>query len=144
MDEFRFRFPIRVRYNEVDSQGIVFNSRYLEYCDAGGVEYFRAAGIPPADMEAVHKCNMVVVRAELDFLAPARLDDLLNVYVRVSEIGRTSLTLRMEMRQSDSNVPVCRVMLIYVNVDEGIGKPAPVPDSVREAVTALERGAPVQ
>ena len=45
--EFRFAFPKRVRFAEVDAQAVVFNPRYLEYFDIGLVEYFRAAGIYP-------------------------------------------------------------------------------------------------
>ncbi|HSC71381.1 MAG TPA: acyl-CoA thioesterase, partial [Candidatus Methylomirabilis sp.] len=42
---FRFSFPIRVRYSEIDVQGIVYNSRYLEYVDVALTEYFRAMGV---------------------------------------------------------------------------------------------------
>ena len=50
--EYRFHYSHRVRYAEVDPQGIVFNSRYLEYCDAAVTEYLRAVGFPPQEFVA--------------------------------------------------------------------------------------------
>jgi len=134
----RFHFPVRVRYSEIDSQNIVFNSRYLEYCDAAVTEYFRALGFPPIDLVKVHGCNLVVAHAEIDFLAPGRFDDLLNVFVRVAEIGRTSLTTSIEIYPDQTERLAFRGRFVHVNIDEATGKPVPVPARVREAVAAAE------
>ncbi|HBY95401.1 MAG TPA: MFS transporter [Chloroflexi bacterium] len=138
LNEYRFHFPVRVRYNEVDPQQIVFNSRYLEYCDAGFPEYFREAGVLPLEMVSLHSYNPVVVQAELDFIAPARLDDLLEVSVRVAKIGRTSLTMKATISQSHTGALVFRAQLTYVNIDPRTGEPAPVPASIRRAIEAIE------
>ncbi len=139
-DTFRFSFPVRVRYDEIDSQSIVFNSRYLEYCDAAVTEYFRALGFPPIELAQVHKCNLVVAHAEIDFVSPARFDDLLIVFVRVSEIGRTSLTTRIEVCPDRIDRLVFRGRFVHVNIDDATGKPMPVPADVREAMQAFESG----
>jgi acyl-CoA thioester hydrolase len=136
--DFRFNYPLRVRYCETDGQEIVFNSHYLEYCDAAGTEYFRAAGIAPKEMVSVHQLDVVIVHAELDYISPARYDDLLNVYVRTSKIGRTSLTMHFEVRGQDDRQVLCRILIKYVNYDRGTGKPAPVPPSVRDAIAKIE------
>jgi acyl-CoA thioester hydrolase len=136
--EYRFRWPLRVRYCETDAQEIVFNSHYLEYCDAAGTEYFRAAGIAPKDMLSVYHLDVVIAHAELDYVSPARYDDLLHVHVRTSKIGRTSLTMHFEVRGEDERTVLCRVLIKYVNYDRASGKPAPVPPAVRDAIAKLE------
>ncbi len=135
---FNFQYPVRVRYSEVDAQAIVFNSRYLEYCDIAVTEYFRAAGMTPESMLTVYHTNTVVVRAELDFLAPARLDDLLSVHVRVARIGRSSLDAEMALCRPGLAEPICRARMTYVNMDEATGRTAPIPQNFRDAIATLE------
>jgi acyl-CoA thioester hydrolase len=137
-DNYHYYYTHRVRYAEVDPQEIVFNSRYLEFCDSAGTEYFRALGFPPRELAGVHHFDMVVVRAEVEFLAPARLDDLLHIYVRSSHLGRSSMTTQFEIRRAEDKALLTRVEIKYVNLDRATGKAAPVPASVREAVAAFE------
>lgn len=137
-DGYRFSYPLRVRYAEVDSQDIVFNSRYLEYCDAAATEYLRAAGFPPHDLIRVHHCDLVVVRAEIEFVAPARLDDMLNVYLRASHLGRSSITKQFEVRRTGDDALLARASIKYVNFDRATGKAMPVPASVREGIVKFE------
>lgn len=139
--EFHFHFPIRVRYNEVDNQSIVFNSRYLEYCDAAFTEYFRAAGISPLAMLPDFQFNPVVVRAELDFVSPARVDDLLEAHVRVVKIGRSSLVMETALYQHATDTLICRVQNTYVNVDQATNQPTPVGEGIRAAIARAEAAA---
>lgn len=136
--DFRFQYQHRVRYAEVDPQEIVFNSRYLEYCDAAATEYLRALGFPPDEIVRIHHCDLVVVRAEIEFIAPARMDDLLHVYVRVSHVGRSSITKQFEIRRSVGNTLLTRASIKYVNFDRGTGKAAPVPSILSDAIAKLE------
>ncbi|MGB8647626.1 MAG: thioesterase family protein [Anaerolineae bacterium] len=135
---FHFFHPHRVRYSEVDPQAIVFNSRYMEFVDEAGTEYFRALGFPPLELASVQQFDMVVVHAEMEFRAAARLDDLLHIYVRTARIGRTSLTSRFEIRRATDGALLNRATIKYVNVDLASGKAVPVPETVRRAVEALE------
>lgn len=137
---FSFYYPWRVRYSEIDSQEIVFNSRYLEFADQAVTEYFRARGFPPRELASLHYCDIVVVRAEVDYLAPARLDDLLHIFVRAAPPGRSSLSFHLEIRSAASDHTLyARLQLKYVNFDRATGKSAPVPDSVRRALAAFEK-----
>ncbi len=140
-DLYHFYYPWRVRYSEVDPQEIVFNSRYLEIADAAGTEYFRALGFPPLELLPVHHLDMVVVRAEVDYVAPARLDDLLHIYVRTAAIGRSSFTMEFEVRNERGDKLLNRVTIKYVNIDRATGKSAPVPEIFRNAVAAFEKQA---
>jgi acyl-CoA thioester hydrolase len=136
--EYHFSYPHRVRYAEVDPQEIVFNSRYLEYCDAAVTEYLRALGFPPNEMVAVHHCDLVVVRAEIEFIAPARLDDLLLVYVRTSHVGRSSVTNQFEICRNGANTPLTRASIKYVNFDRVSATAASVPLPIRDAIAKFD------
>jgi acyl-CoA thioester hydrolase len=140
--DYHFSYAHRVRYAEVDPQEIVFNSHYLEYCDAAVTEYLRALGFPPNEIASVHHCDLVVVRAEIEFIAPARLDDALLVYVRTSHVGRTSIANQFEIRRSGDDTPLTRASIKYVNLDRASGKAAPVPGTLREAIVKFEGMAP--
>ena len=93
--EFRFRYPLRVRWAEVDPQGIVFNGNYLTYADVGITEYFRALGVVlPGDL-AGDGAEFFAVSTLLHYLAPAHFDEQIEVAIRVSRMGRSSMTFSM-------------------------------------------------
>ena len=89
-----FLFKMRVRYAECDAQQVVFNSRYSEYADLAVTEYFRVlfGGIKQMLNQGL---DTQVVRFTIDWLTPARFDDVLGIRVVTSRIGNTSFTLRL-------------------------------------------------
>src|SRR5512147_1599801 len=87
---FRFSCPIRVRYSEIDGQGIVYNSRYLEYVDVALTEYFRALGFQYQELVEEHGFDPSLVKATIEFRRAARFDELLQIRARVEAVGRTS------------------------------------------------------
>jgi len=139
---YHFHYSHRVLYSEVDPQEIVFNSRYLEFFDAAVTEYYRVLGFPPGEIVSVHHCDMVVIRAEVEFIAPARMDDLLHIHVRTAHFGSTSITKQFEIRRARDQVLLTRASIKYVNFDRATGKAALVPRVVREAIAQFEKGVP--
>jgi len=135
--DFRFFHRLRVRYSEIDGQAVVFNARYLDYADLGVAEYFRSLGIPivpgPGTPEFFAK------RATVEFERPIRLDEEIDVCVRTAKIGRTSLVLALELHGHDAEDPRARIELVYVHVELGAGKAAPVPGWVIERIEAEGR-----
>ena len=81
---------------------------------------------------------MVVVRAEIEYIAPARLDDLIHVHVRTSHLGRTSITKQFEIRRGDDQALLTRASIKYVNFDRSTGKAISMPLGIREAIAAFE------
>src|SRR5215468_1790144 len=77
--DFVFCHALRVRWAEVDRQGIVFNGNYLTYFDVGITEYWRAIGYPYPDALLQNGCDTFAVKATIEYRAPARYDDLLDV-----------------------------------------------------------------
>lgn len=127
MPAFTHRF--RVRYSEVDPQGIVFNSRHLEYADMLLTEYWRALGMAFSGPEAI---ELHVVKAAVEYRAPIRLDEVIEGRVAVARLGTTSITTRFELHGTGDAEDLRAVIdLIHVHVDLATGAPTPLPEAVR-------------
>jgi acyl-CoA thioester hydrolase len=137
---YRFVHPLRVRWAEVDRQGIVFNGHYLAYFDVGITEYWRAIGYPYPDGLAEHGTDLYVVKATVEYHASATYDDMIDICMRCARIGRTSITFRPEIYRGE--VLLVSGELIYVNADPATKKAAPVPAFLRQAIAAFERMPP--
>lgn len=131
-----FRFLLRVRYNECDAQGIVFNARWVDYVDVAVTEYMRVL-FGSAD-PAVTGVDWRLVKQTLEWRAPARFDDVLDIRIATRRIGTTSFTLATEFRRFGDPLILATAETIYVTIDRTARKQA-VSDEHR---AALERGAP--
>lgn len=124
-----FHHTFRVRYAEVDPQKVVFNSRYLEYADILMTEFFRDAhsrGMP-ADAE------FHVRRAQVDYLAPIRFDELIEGRLVIAKIGNSSMETHIALHGADDGVLRANILLVNVHVDLAEGRPLRIPDAVRKA-----------
>ena len=126
-----FRTPLRVRWSEVDAQGVVFNPNYFVYADVAATEFFRAAGVMSdtyADMG-----QSFVVDARASFRASARFDDLLDIQVSVSRVGRSSYDLRIDIFRDGALLT--EVSLTYVRAVDG--RSEPLSDAYRAMLAGL-------
>jgi acyl-CoA thioester hydrolase len=141
--DFRHCVPLRVRWAEVDKQGVVFNGHYLLYADVCITEYWRAIGFAyPEGFEPLGG-DVYVRKATVDFRAAALYDDELAVCGRIAQIGRSSLRFMVEMyRQGDTQEPLALVELVYVYVDAKSKEPKRVDDAIRAKIRAFEVLAP--
>jgi acyl-CoA thioester hydrolase len=106
---------IRVRWSEIDAQGVVFNANYLMYADVAVTEFMRAGGIMEHCREEFGQT--FVVDAHLAFTASARFDDVLTLAVRCERVGRSSYVLVVEMSRGGQNL--CTAVLTYVRAVDG-------------------------
>lgn len=134
--EFKFAHELRVRWAEVDRQGIVFNGNYLLYFDVAVTEYWRAIGCPYPDGLLHHGSDLFVKKATLEYHESARFDDVLGIGVRVPRIGRSSIQLDIGVFRGDTLLVSGE--LIYVNADPEKKVSAPVPQFLREAIAQFE------
>ena len=138
--DFRMSHALRVRWAEVDPQGIVFNANYLMYFDVAITEYWRAIGYPYPNALTEHGVDTFVVKATLEYHRPARFDDSLDVLVRVGRIGRSSLRVPIEIHRGDELLVSGE--LVYVMASVEARAPTPVADFLREAIRSYERTPP--
>lgn len=131
MSQWPVTYVRKIRYSDVDSQGIVFNGNYLTYYDDAITDLFLAAGLDAATMHA-HGYDIVTAHASVDFTATAQLFEELAVVVKVGRIGNTSVVFEIESSVGDR--ATTRAEVVYVTVDAASFKPTPVPASFREAM----------
>ena len=139
--DFRFLDRLRVRWAEIDSQKIVFNGHYLMYVDTAVAGYWRALAIPYAQTMHALEGDLYVRKASLEYLASARYDDVLDVGVKCSRVGTSSMVFTAAVfRQSELLVTND---LIYVFADPQTQTSKPVPQSLRDLFAAFEAGEPM-
>jgi acyl-CoA thioester hydrolase len=133
----RFVHSLRVRYNECDPQGVVFNANYFTYFDVTLTELWREAfGSYSALVERGY--DMVVAEAAAQFRGAARFDDELEVAMAVARLGETSMTTQIEISRDGELLVEGRMVHVFVEA-EGLRKTS-MPADVRER---LERFAPL-
>jgi acyl-CoA thioester hydrolase len=132
---FKFSAPTRVGFSDTDAQGIVYYGRYNPYFDLARVEYLRSLGL----LQRRGGAGDFVMRAnDVEYLAPAVFDDEIEVFVRVSRLGRTSVTFAFAAYRVPDDVLMVTAHQTLVYVDLAERKARPVPDSFREPVLAFE------
>ncbi len=136
--DFRFMTKIRVRWMECDGQGIVYNGAYLDYLEIGQAEYYRNLGFAIYIIPQSGYFDFVVVKSTQEFKAPAKVDEIIELHVRVSNIGNTSLTLNLEIYAEESDRLLTSIETVYVGYDTATESTRPVPDAIRELVTHFE------
>lgn len=119
MSASAFTYSFRVRWPEVDAQGVVFNGHYLSYADHAGTEFYRHLGLLDADLEDLRQTY--VVDAQISFKASALNDDLLTTTVKVERLGTSSFTLLYEIRRDETLLTEIR--MTYVRALNGQSLP---------------------
>lgn len=134
-----FRYYVRVRYQECDAQHVVFNARYGDYADLACFEFMRAALPRPTDAFD-GSFEVQTVKQTVEWKAPARFDDVLEISIWTSRFGTTSfdLTCTLKRASAGETEPIVTITTTYVHVDSKTWSKKALPADMREA---LERGA---
>jgi acyl-CoA thioester hydrolase len=134
---FKFKARTRVGFSDTDAQGIVYYGRYLPYFDLARVEYHRTLGL--LGMDIGEEGEEFVMRAcTIEYFAPAVFDDLIEVYVRLAKIGRTSATFELAAYRARDDVLMVTATQTLVLVDLDERKAVRIPDPYRDAIRAFE------
>ena len=139
-DEFRFMERLRVRWADIDAQGIVFNPNYLVYADVGMTEYMREIGFPYPECITPYGADLFTVKSEANYRSSALFDDLLDIAVRVSRIGSSSITYRFGIFRGDELL--CDVAITYVSAALDTKKPTPLPEAFIAKILDYEKTPP--
>jgi acyl-CoA thioester hydrolase len=132
---FKYSSLTRVGFSDTDAQGIVYYGRYLPYFDSARVEYHRHLGM----LERERREHELVMRANtIEYLAPAMFDDLVEVFIRVSRMGRTSLNYDFAAFrvQDDLLMVTARQTLVLVDLEER--KAYPIPEDMVRPIADFE------
>jgi acyl-CoA thioester hydrolase len=134
---FHYAAYLRVGFSETDAQGVVYYGRYMPYFDLARTEYHRHLGRPE-----LGGADFAMRASTVEYHAPARFDDLLEVFVRIAAIGRTSITYDHAAYKVDDDgrgdllLATSKATLVLIDLDGR--RPVPVPDPFRAHISAFE------
>ena len=132
---FKYAAFMRVGFSDTDAQGIVYYGRYLPYFDLARVEYHRHLDL----LEKAFREEQFVMRASsVEYLAPARFDDLIEVFIRMKQIGRTSATYECAAYRVEDDVLMVTVTQTLVFIDLEERRALPIPAWYRDAIRGFE------
>lgn len=137
-EDFRCFQRIEVRWAEVDAQKIVFNAHYLMYADVAVTSYWRQLALPYESSFAALGGELFVKKASTTYHASATLGDVLDVGIRCVRQGNTSLQFEAGIFRGLQLLNT--VELVYVFADAATQQPKPVPQALRDVLTAFEEG----
>jgi acyl-CoA thioester hydrolase len=127
-----FRHRIRVRYNECDAQGAVFNSNFLVYFDVTLTELWRECfGSYDTALEKFG-LDIVVAEANVRYLKPARFDDELDIDLSVENLGTTSMATRYDVLRDGESIALGNLRHVFIGLETG--KKEPIPRPLRDAL----------
>jgi acyl-CoA thioester hydrolase len=135
---FHFCYPLRVRYSEIDAQNVVFNAHYLTYYDVAITEYLRAARLISLQETPEGTFDFHVVKATVEYRAPIRFDEELDILCRTLPPGRSSLAFLLEIHGAGREDLRSTGEIIWVNANQQTHKSAPISDAFRAALSAFE------
>jgi acyl-CoA thioester hydrolase len=133
---YRFAHRLRVGFDETDAQGVVYYGRYMPYFDRARVEYLRHIGVLthlPGEPEFAMRAQAV------EYHAPARFDDELEVFVRAERLGTTSITWAFDAYHVGTGQHLASATQVVVAIDPLERRPVPVPYDFRVAVMEFEQ-----
>lgn len=135
--DFAFFHPLRVRYSEIDGQGVVYNAHYLTYFDVAITEYLRWLGYDyPLGGDPQTGTDFHLVKALVEYKAPVAYDEEIEIGVRVGRLGNTSATFALAIFPDGGGEVRSTGEIVWVNTDQQAHKPVPLPAAFRAAVEA--------
>ncbi|MFP5410221.1 MAG: tol-pal system-associated acyl-CoA thioesterase [Gammaproteobacteria bacterium] len=128
-----FVWPVRVYWEDTDAGGVVYYANYLKFMERARSEWLRAHGFEQDVLRDEAGVVFVVRRVEIDYLAPARFNDALDVNVVLYEAGRASIVVRQELLRGNDRLAQAEVTLACV--DAVRFKPVRMPQTLVQALT---------
>ena len=130
LTETGHRLVQRVYYEDTDFSGVVYHARYLHFMERGRTDYLRLLGVEQGSLileEDREGLVFVVHRMEIDFKAPARMDDILTILTSTEKAGGAKMILNQEIRRGDQLLIAARVIIAVINA---AGRPRRLPEAL--------------
>lgn len=130
-----FRWPARVYYEDTDAGGIVYHANYLRFFERARTEWLRSLGGPSHSEIAAARDEAFVVRdLRIEYIRPARLDDMLELELSVADGRRASLTLRQWARRQGEEGTLVEAQVRIAMIRRSDGRPVGLPDWLIQSI----------
>ena len=130
-----FTWPVRVYWEDTDAGGVVYHAQYLAFMERARSEWLRGLGVEQTALRETEDLVFVVRGMELDFLAPARLDDQLQVSVRLLQCRGASFSLAQRIERDGVLLVEAKVRIAAVRASDF--RPCPIVESLLERLRPL-------
>lgn len=135
MSKPRFILPVRIYYEDTDAGGVVYYANYLRFLERGRTEVLRALGFEQAQLARDTGIAFAVRSLQVDFLKPARLDDLIEVHSSMGELGRAQAVFRQVIRRGDEVLVEATVRVACLDLARG--KATAIPKIIHDQLKTL-------
>lgn len=129
-----FHWPVRIYYEDTDAGGIVFYANYLKFFERARTEWLRASGVNQQDLADTEGAIFVVKNANIDYHAPAKLDDEVNLTLSIEKLGRASVQFLQQAWRGD--VLLASASVKVGCVDAVTLRPRPLPPATAAKMRA--------
>jgi acyl-CoA thioester hydrolase len=136
MAEFRFYYPIEVRYGDLDPQGHLNNAKYLTYIEQARINYIKQLGL--WDGISFLDIGFILADVHLTFRSPIHFGQPVRVGVRVSRLGNKSLTMEYRLEDAGNGQELARGSTVSVAYNYHERETIPLPTEWRTAITNFE------
>ncbi len=128
----------RVYYEDTDFSGLVYHARYLHFLERGRTDYLRCLGVEQRELIGADEEGLVFVvhRMEIDFKAPARMDDILTIRTLTEKAGGAKMVLNQEIRRDDTLLIAAKVIIAVINAK---GKPRRLPEALAQQMLVASK-----
>ena len=127
-----YSLPVRVYYQDTDAGGVVYHSTYLDFMERARYEWLRELGFNANALIEIHQVLFMVRSLEIEYFKPAVLDDLLQVTVAVTDMGRSRITLSQEILRNQIKLVNATIHVVCVGTERL--KPVSIPVPLREKI----------
>jgi len=127
-----FSIPIRVYYEDTDAGAVVYYANYLKFMERARTEWLRALGFEQDELTRREGVIFAVRSAKIEFLKPARFNDLLRATVQIGRRGNASITFAQQIRRAD--LTLCEGEVKVACLDAATFAPRPIPNRLRSRI----------
>lgn len=138
-EQFKFFHSFRIRYSEVDAQGIVFNAHYLTFFDTAMTEYLRHINYDYVNEVKDKNEDFHTVKTLVEYKSPIYFDQIIDVCLKVKKIGNSSLTFYIEIYPSKEDNCLASGEVVWVNSDQNTHKSAPLSNNIKDKINTLDK-----
>lgn len=123
-----FAASYRIYYEDTDLGGVVYYANYLKFFERARTDFLREKGVVQSKLAAEINIMFAVRNCQIDYVKPAKMDDLIEVSVEIIEIGKVSLKMKQEIKLDD--MVLCKMTVEIVCVNSANFKPTRIPASI--------------
>ena len=135
MSEITNSYQVRVFYEDTDAGGVVYHANYLKFCERARTEWLRKLNIKQSYF-LEQNTGLVVRKLEMDNMASAKLDDLLTVTSKISELKRASFLFTHQITNEENKLLcIIKVQIAYIKLKAA--KPCAIPEVILGALKSV-------